>query len=1674
MKIKQRFLTIDMLRDAIKKQKVVKKGISLCMTFIFVISLFQIATVSNTAAVNIITWHKNDVMDINLNVIRNKAGADDVFFQMDVEAAGIYTLDYFLEDGRKTTVTFENTYEKLNIKFKVQQYDPLNPLVPIEKTQDLMDLSYLDIDYSQQIPTWKFNGTKEVDPITKTLDFSIVRSASSRFPGIAFQMDNKKFLAKWDFQSNQLYVFFNDYTGGQIMPVTFKNPIGDTQTIKLLKGLEDFTVKPTYLVVDPLNPTQNKEVSPVVSPNANNDKPGNRPGLRYNFKQPKELNPTTWGYWYDPGSAMLDKVRAVFEVADIGSPAYLDFNMMLSITGDKRLYEIPSENGDQTVPANQVKYTFDPVTHIFEILIVKDKSTLAANTKDEIIQWNGLESSRIFNTSIGFQFEEILAEYEFATFTPETNFAYTYLEYQLKRSNQQEAFIEIQPYKVGTNDEIEYVILYSKIIAPSLDPVNDLWLKHYQSNEDAGTSINIPVPFRADSYQDAYQVLVNFSNTELTSQVLNYRAIDDTNVPPSTPTIKSIENVFVVPPSDGISENPTKIQFDMVWSALENRVSGELDSVFVNNDPLKKDAIYYEVLVNDIPDLNASNPFQVVRVYEVYQDQIDGKYKMKVHDGSSATDVASIKPNYTAGYNSLDELLRMEKIVIYKNDLWAPRIDTVYNEDLDTYTISERTSISHPLNFEADFEFPGVNYIRIRAITERDGVLGSSSYSVPTSLSLSMLTYEIPIVEGMTYEPFYSLIPTEPMGVVLDWPAIDVSNYENNMLFPVDKEVEDVTYSVYVSADKDSVLNLKDTNVTYTQLPTTPGGDLTIDAAGLQILRTKDAQGDGNVIFFNLTRSRDSSADISTRIEGLDLNNSYFVRVVVTANVYDLINDTNEDRRGKPSSVLEITTPIVPPEPGDDEILPLAPEQLKIDFFDDSLLSTTIEWVIPGQTTVALNTFGFEVLSVEDLRLPTALAGKDKRIVDIVQDASLSSFKTEAWRIFYEGTDIVLKKYDKVTGLWVTQDFALLKISDKGIRIIDDNNSPNRVNYYYVRTMSVRDGSPLKTSNWVPGTITTSPVKGPINLIVDYDSGYTYLPKKEVIVRFDAPIPDTAIINTEYVMELYVKSENDVDYIKATNINVPTTDTSTYYAQYLKAEEGPIGFQRLTYKISGLKSGKQYYIKVRIEDRTKLIEVLPDGSTSYPKSPFSDRISTRTEFDQTDYDKEAKYKQYIDYYLKKVNERKQKPYFDLKATTDLATAKYRQNYVDGFLELNKNKQYNLVVYNKKTSVYYFPSDMLKTGNDLNITFAVEPKSQLLAVKPYSIGAGITKEINSVVTLIQSYNSNLEDYYVQLLVSVGDYTGLINSASPSSPVVNIQMNIIASKISEDELDIYMENAFDQAVIRGKENLITLLEQELALGINDTKLTSIVNKVIEGVEIDFSASGQTLYDSYLDRKVYPVAAVDKAMTIGIAPSDLDATHFVYSKQSTDWKLESSNFYNQRYNISTKNFGTYISALASGTSGLGQYYTPEQLSLINKYQLTDIFTSTDLKSSTKTMLNSQMIRSFARFVGADAYTDTKAFLVGKGITVPTYMEQGTLTKELANYLYVQVYAKKNQINLDAVVIRDYNAIEDIGSITANYKNTLLKGVSLGIITLNQKQIYPKQAVTVKEFFNLIGNIE
>lgn len=1656
----------------IEKQR--KKRTVAIGSLLVIVGFFSLFTIFLRGATLSIEWLQVGTLGIDSESNSNLAADDEILLEFDVSDNGKYVLEYYLEDGRKTTATFFNRSEQMDISYKVQGYNAIDPATPIELTQSLIDLSYREVDYSLQDPIWKFDDEKEVDPLTNALEFSIIKSASSQYSRVSFEVDNKMFIAKWDFVTNTMRVLINRYQNGKLMPFTLTNPSLEQKTIRILKSLEEFNTDPTYLVDDG---GVNVELTPVVHPNADGYKPGNRPGLKVSFKQPKDFDPSTWTYTYDLTN--LQNVKGVFFLTDnvTGSvPDRLSFDFFLqnsTVAGleSQRINNIPIENGDQSLPANQVNYQYDPLTHTYEIFIVQDKSIL--NDQDSIVQWNKLAGSKIYNAEIRFEKAGAVdASYKFDYYRPLNKFAYTYLEYTINRIDKQEAFLQIKPYLVG--ERMEYTVLYSTTLdvgSTSLDPVRDLWIRHYQSSTDTSELINIPVVFFPSDERDFYQVVVDFSGVDLKSQVLNYQSIYDKDIPPSTPQIESIDNIYVVPPIDDSTEDPTKIQFDLTWEAVENRENGNLDEVFANTDlNPNNDSVFYEVLVSDVPE---EGSYEVFRVYEIYKE--DGRYKLRVHSATGADDVPYDDGlYYRDGYNSINELLRMTGISIYENGAWTNRINTVYDKENHTYSVTEAGEIDQ-------FTFPGVNYLRMRCITVTDGFATASAYSYPVSLSLSMMKYEIPVVEAIQYEPFYSLIDTDPSGLSVNFPAIDIRAYEEYMLLPISKKVDDdegVIYRVYLSGNKEVLLDLDEEETNYIEvIPTPLTGEslIEIGQSELEALRNVDATDGSNIIYFDIHRDKTSSADIDFDLQGLDLNDTYFLRVAVLVDVFNTHLGTNEPvlRRGIPSSILSMTTPVVPPEPGEEELFPLVPSNFTAAFYDESQLAAKLQWNIPSGITLGDDEFGFEVFSIEDMRLPDDLSLKTTGILDIMQSNLLENKVIEAFRIYYEGTGVVMKKYDRTTGTWINQSSDLFTINDASVQMIDDNNSPNRVNYYYVRTVNINQGAVSKSSSWVLASLTTAPIKGPINLMVDYDSIYPYDRKYETMLRFDAPIPSDGIVGTNYLMEIFIKGEDDADYKQALVYTGNVVSGNYYMALTAENAEGPIGYRRLFYRIYGLRPGKTYDIKVRIEDRTKPIEVISPTISGYPKSPFSEIITTRTDFSQEDYDKELKYQQYIEYYLKKAEELKQNPYYLIRQDSNSATIKYRLNYADGLLKLNQGGTFSLVAMDKKTNIYYLPAELIETANNNSVTLTIEPSSQYIGILPYTIGKQISSEINQMITSIQAYGSVLKDYYVKIILSVGEYSGTINGMKPSSPLIDIQMSIVGSKKTEADMEIALEAALDTTISNRKNTLIQKLEAELSLGINDVKLTKIVQDVLELVKTDFYVSGQNALSTNMATTESQVKKLNKPMTIGLVTSNT-TDHVLYSKTVGDWKVESGSYYNNRYNIQAAQLGSYISLTKTNSSSLAQLYTSEQISLINKYLLNEVFTNTTLNKPESSIYNVQMIRTLSRMLGAPLLNDGVEYLTSLGVQVPTLSDYANLNRLNAYYVYVQAYAKKKQINLNTVVIKNYNAIEDLATIPSAYRNTLLRGVSLGIIPLEQSQIMKDKAVTIGDFLKLIENLE
>lgn len=1588
----------------------------------------------------LIKWIKLDAMDINFDVIENKAGDQDVLIALDVEDAGTYELYYYLEDGRQTYIQFTQGYDDLEIEFHVRENDGTGGYTDV--TQALALLSYLEMDYELTVPDWIYESDKEVG-LSGGLEYNVPRSASNKYPGVAFEVNNKKVLIKWDFQSDLLYMVIDDYENGKIMPITFTTPNKGSETIKVLKQLEDFDVLPTHYITT--DGAINIQVSPLEQPNESNQKPGNKPGLDVTFKQPKEMNLITWQYDYELTD--MDDITAVFELDDIGSDAYFDFNMKLQNDSDQVITNIDVEADGVN---DNVAYVYNPATYEYTVHIVQDKSELVDQAT--FVQWSELGASRLYDVAMGFQIEltsNTFDNYGFDIYAPENKFAATYMSFELTRSNVEEAYLDVTPYNAGESEEIEYTILYSKVIKETLDSDEDLWLKNYHTSNDDNDEIFIPVPFKSTSSQDAYQIIVSFSGTDVYSQVLNYRAIDDVDVPPTTPDIEIIENLFVVPPLTDDTTDPEKVQFDVAWSAPANKEVPELDTIFEDLNPLEEDRLFYELSVNDVPTDGSSNPFQIVKVFEV--TKVDGEYRIGLYAPTPGDEYGSDTVNFISGYNEINELFRMDSIVLRDDSTWTNILTTVIDDDNDTYTITDS-------GVEADFEFPGVNYVRLKAISIKDGELSTSALSIAESISLSLNAYDIPIVDTLVYEPLYGVEEERTSGITLEWDAVNTNNYETYMLAPISKEIQSLVYTVYIAENKENILPLAEDDLMYYEVLPKNNYQLAISDDGINYLRNDE------VIYFDMTD--DGGEDYLVDIEGLDVNRDYNIRIVTKLVINDQVLGSAEDetRRSEGSSILSVTVPKAPGEPSDEEIAPLAPETFTVNYADESEINALLRWHMPDEMIFENNQNGFEILGIEDRHLPESLEGTTFTLREVLEDYLLEDDVVEGWRLYVHEGVTVFEKYDPKTGKYVEKDQSLISREDNYFTLIDDANAPNKVNYYYVRTVKMQEEVSKTVSPWVAATLTTAPVKGPINLTIDYTTPYTYNNKEEIIVRFDAPVPDINKIGTDYIMEVHVKGEGDTDY-----------STTDYPAAYMGTDEADDpGYLRLYYRISDLTPGKTYNFKVRIQDRTKPMEILPDDTEDFPKSPFSDIVITRIEFDQEAYDKEKKYEEYLEYYLTKAEALKELLYFTVKDTEDTMAIKYRENYSEGLIMLNSSGELALYSGDRSVNTYYLPSNTINLVNDQNVTLIIESRDQIVGLRPDTIGIRITDEVTAMIHDIDSYASENEDWYLRIRVYTDEYNGTINTSKPSGLLVEVDFAVVGSSILEEDMDEGMVNQLDTVIAANKNEVIEAIEAELENGINEAELLKVVEAVVDEVEKEYVGQASIYFNRHLDTIATSVNDLNKSVYIALKPEDDSGNHAIMTKLNGNWRQETSNFFNERYYVETVSSNSFIPVASNDLQGeLVSIYGQMAVDVINAYDLTTIFSAFDLADEDELLDKYQWHSALARLVGAKAGQDNVVYLKALEIYGSETNLYGTLTYDEALMTYVQAYAYRHLIQLEHVNIMHHRMIEDIDQVAEPYKLDLLRAANLSIIETEGGYLYPNHSITMKEALTLLTTL-
>jgi hypothetical protein len=335
----------------------------------------------------------------------------------------------------------------------------------------------------------------------------------------------------------------------------------------------------------------------------------------------------------------------------------------------------------------------------------------------------------------------------------------------------------------------------------------------------------------------------------------------------------------------------------------------------------------------------------------------------------------------------------------------------------------------------------------------------------------------------------------------------------------------------------------------------------------------RDALRDGKVIALEAWLTDEQTLAIIDRAEsvpfkraldGMDKNQKYFVCADIFVERSNGLDPSDASylrlaEESPMSPIAGITTAgkKEPHDPAEKE--PPSPEGL--DKKDVGLDSATIFWKIPNSGTDQL---AFEIIRLESKRM-------DKKYFDL-RDPFWEFWVGKLPDEAKAGVRISDNDFYMFDGAaWAAGDDAFrLESDDNFIYIRDDALKPNHIYFYYVRTVRLIPAGGEKYSVWSETSVTTLPSKAPENLRVDERREYS---ESEIYITFDAPVsPGNLAPDGSFYLQYQLKEDASPwgEHVTMTNLTASETDKADY--------------TRYVYKITGLKPGAGYRVRVRVTD----------------------------------------------------------------------------------------------------------------------------------------------------------------------------------------------------------------------------------------------------------------------------------------------------------------------------------------------------------------------------------------------------------------------------------------------------------------------------------------------------------
>ena len=1577
---------------------------------------------------------KEILAEDNQGLVRAKRTINDeetALVKWNISSAAKYKLTYYIED--KLGVT-----KRVEINLDNQGDDNVILDAQIFTGSDIAaeNLDYVPREFDASTNSWR-NGTKITGVTNINASLKIGSEYAREYHEFnanvtSVNIGGKNFSFRVKIDGEQVYIFTNGLLKGNVSKfelTTDTTPPGEVEARReFFNGLKNFTITPVHL----------EEGGGLVSTNLISDlktqTPGSRPGIKVSFDQIKILK-----------GKEFKAATATDTIGDVMLKLQPQYSITGSVQdGDDSIRLDFTPVAGKTIKINEVEsgkpvLVDDGKINIYLASTLDGALTLDAN----VIGWDILDSSMVLDSMITYAGT---AE----SYKPE-NKGHTYLQYSLNRTTNNEVQFTIQPYNINSN--AIYTIYSSSTYDPS-NPNNGFSEKvtyQYDPNKTANQEITAAVASTNTTY---FKVDVEIDGRTYTSQVVKYIP-SLFNVTPTTPSIKTIDNIYVVPSDENSSHaSPLAIGFDIEWYAPNNV------KTLLNGGTL-----YYEMLVRknkeDVdplktPTMAGKEGFAAYsKVFKVYLDA-NGKVVVEA-DLGTAGQAESEAENKLIRYNESKGTFKMESVSLMNFSKTSTNWEQItvpssyiYSTATTHFSGVAGTSVNDDL---MNMTIPGYYYISLRTVyvsKDNTKVISYSNESNLEPIALDITKEIIPVPKTVLFVDN----STDKSNITekISFSYVDIQNYVKQMIEPAmlrlyenghPEERYSGDYEFYLCQDPNALQALiRESSTGLDQLEpieVSQGATFTLSESQLQTLKT------GGVIPIKVhISSLIGVGEGEINIAGVNPNTVYYLQLRTKLSP---ISDTEEvePRFSMLSRTFSFTTSTEPMPPSSEDKVPPAPERIWIEEQKNNS-SVKLGWA-PAAFEEDKD---IQKTYYEFIRTDAQLTQEQQKLnVEslVSSDATRVGFRSDIEGPRGENEPAYISTYTHANQTWTKLTPEQLSSE---FRLYDDSLNPNHVYYYYVRTVCVVNGVLVK-SKWIMVPVTTSPVLPPINLKVEAPKTYSHDTKNEIVISFDAPIPEGAGIPRDFDFNIAVKSELDDEY----RLDYPVSRLTSNQVDSLTPE----GYTHFVYKITDLKSNKRYDIKVRIIDKTQA--VLEDGN--YPASLYSDKVTTRTDYDEGEAEEDSKYAEYLKKFDQAVEKLRRKPYWVVEEDSSY---KYRESYL--MTELGLLKEYNLVSNEDTNSLYYYlPAAAFVNDNNTSTVLNITIGTNTMSIRPYTLTSE-NEEIKEAVKKIA--DNGIEDYYVGITFDVQKTSEMINGQRALSPKLGIDMELVYMKqqerLTEDDIMIALNKIIDSE----RKSFITQLEKKIDKGvIADDVLQDLIDEAIKDIEEDHAKQVSKI----MKRQIKDTVSVSEIEKNILLTSQTDAFLVEAYYYNRGWSPIESYQIGDRFGIEADKLGVYIftgqADLISTVPSLAPYQ-----SFIGKYNLTDFFKLDSYWIKTA-VSKEQLYGAAARVLGAKRGVDYTNYLKNAGIKGITGIGLSkNVRQDEAIYIIMQVYEKNRNRSVGSISIRNRQSVQNIGAFQSIYRTYVYAAVELKIVDNPNSKVLPSKEMTAEEIIKILYKMQ